>query len=79
MPGSRELTEAHAPSAAQARINLAWGLLLVKAVPLIQSLHLAVSQTPHVIATPGTRGETEVNALSAVSTNIKKAWVLVLA
>ena len=61
-PGSRDQMETHARSAAQARINRAWDPLLVKAVPLIQSLHLAVSQTPTVSATPATRGKTEAHA-----------------
>ena len=59
--------EAHAPSAAQARINRVWGPLHVKAVPQIQSLYLAVP----VSATPATRGKTEAHARGAALVHLR--------
>ena len=64
----------HARIAALARINMAWEMVLVKDVPLIQYLLLAASQTSLVNATLGTREKMEGHARNVVSTNTKKAW-----
>jgi len=75
--GTRDKTEAHAHSAPLALTSLDWGPL-VQAVPLIQSLRLAVSKTPHVSAMQGIRGQMEPHVRSVVAARIKWGWGLVL-
>ena len=64
----------HARVAALARINMAWEMVLVKDVPLIQYLLLVASNTSLVNAMLGTREKVEGHARNAESTNTKNTW-----